>query len=66
MPFELNDPLDQEQRFIEMGRLMRIATKSTPWMMTINALSYGMPPQVVLGGVDRLVMLFRGRRIFER
>jgi lysyl-tRNA synthetase class 2 len=62
---ELNDPLDQEQRFIEMGRAYEDSDEEKHPMDDdyINALSYGMPPAGGFGiGVDRLVMLFSGRR----
>ena len=62
---ELNDPLDQEQRFIEMGRAYEDDDEEQHPMDDdyLNALSYGMPPAGGFGiGVDRLVMLFSGRR----
>ena len=62
---ELNDPLDQEQRFIEMGRAYADDDEEQHPMDNdfLNALSYGMPPAGGFGiGVDRLVMLFTGRR----
>lgn len=62
---ELNDPLDQEQRFIEMGRAYEDDDEEQHPMDDdfLNALSYGMPPAGGYGiGVDRLVMLFTGRR----
>jgi len=62
---ELNDPLDQEQRFLEMGRAYEDDDEEQHPMDDdfLNALSYGMPPAGGFGiGVDRLVMLFTGRR----
>jgi lysyl-tRNA synthetase, class II len=62
---ELNDPLDQEQRFIEMGRAYADDDEEQHPMDDdfLNALSYGMPPAGGFGiGVDRLMMLFSGRR----
>jgi len=62
---ELNDPLDQEQRFLEMGRAYEDDDEEQHPMDDdfLNALSYGMPPAGGFGiGVDRLVMLFAGRR----
>ncbi len=62
---ELNDPLDQEQRFLEMGRDYGSEDEERHPMDEdyLNALSYGMPPAGGFGiGVDRLVMLFSGRR----
>ena len=61
---ELNDPIDQEQRFIEMGRLYNSEEDdATPIDQDyLNAMRYGMPPCGGLGiGVDRIVMLFTGR-----
>lgn len=57
---ELNDPLDQEQRFLEQGRAYAAGDDEAQQMDTdyLNALMYGMPPTGGLGiGVDRLVML---------
>jgi len=62
---ELNNPLDQEQRFLEMGRSYKDDEKERHPMDDdyLNALSYGMPPAGGFGiGVDRLVMLLTGRR----
>ncbi len=62
---ELNDPLDQEQRFLEMGRDYKSDDEERHPMDDdyLNALSYGMPPAGGFGiGVDRLVMLLTGRR----
>jgi lysyl-tRNA synthetase class 2 len=62
---ELNDPLDQEQRFLEMGRAYEADDEEHNPMDEdyLNALSYGMPPAGGFGiGVDRLMMLLSGRR----
>ncbi len=62
---ELNDPLDQEQRFLEMGRDYESEDEERHPMDDdyLNALSYGMPPAGGFGiGIDRLVMLFSGKR----
>jgi lysyl-tRNA synthetase class 2 len=62
---ELNDPLDQEQRFLEMGRAYADDDEEQHPMDDdyLNALSYGMPPAGGFGiGVDRLMMLLSGRR----
>ena len=57
---ELNDPIDQEQRFLEQVK-QREAGDDEAHMMDrdfITALEYGLPPTGGLGiGVDRLVML---------
>ncbi|HWQ11238.1 MAG TPA: lysine--tRNA ligase [Roseiflexaceae bacterium] len=58
---ELNDPFDQEQRFLEQGRAYAAGDEEAQQMDTdyINALMYGMPPTGGLGiGVDRVAMLF--------
>ncbi len=57
---ELNDPFDQEQRFLEMGRLYAPEDEETHPMDEdyLRAMKYGMPPNGGFGlGVDRLVML---------
>lgn len=57
---ELNDPLDQEQRFLEQGRAYASGDDEAHQMDKdfLNALMYGMPPTGGLGmGVDRLVMV---------
>jgi lysyl-tRNA synthetase class 2 len=57
---ELNDPLDQEQRFIEMNHdYARDDEERHPMDEDyLRAMSYGMPPCGGFGlGVDRLVML---------
>ncbi len=57
---ELNDPLDQLERFLEQGRALESGDKeATPVDMDyINALSYGMPPAGGFGmGIDRFAMI---------
>ncbi len=57
---ELNDPLDQEQRFLEMGRLYGADSEESHPVDEdyLRAMRYGMPPNGGWGmGVDRLAML---------
>lgn len=57
---ELNDPLDQEQRFLEMGRDYAADDEEKHPMDEdyLRAMRYGMPPCGGFGmGIDRLVML---------
>jgi lysyl-tRNA synthetase class 2 len=57
---ELNDPFDQEQRFLDQGRAMQAGDDEAHQMDVdyLNALMYGMPPTGGLGmGVDRLAMV---------
>lgn len=58
---ELNDPLDQEARFLEMGRdYARDDEERHPMDDDyLRAMRYGMPPNGGFGmGIDRLAMLF--------
>jgi lysyl-tRNA synthetase, class II len=62
---ELNDPLDQEQRFIDMARIYGAGSdEETPLDEDyLRAMRYGMPPNGGFGmGVDRLVMLLTDQR----
>jgi lysyl-tRNA synthetase, class II len=57
---ELNDPLDQEQRFLEQGRAFEAGDDEAHQLDHdfLNALMYGMMPTGGLGvGVDRVVMI---------
>lgn len=57
---ELNDPIDQEQRFIEMGRTYDEGDEERHPMDEdyLRAMRYGMPPSGGFGmGIDRLTML---------
>jgi lysyl-tRNA synthetase class 2 len=61
---ELNDPFDQEQRFLEMGRDYADDDEEQHPMDDdyLNAMRYGMPPNGGFGmGIDRLTMLFTGK-----
>ena len=61
---ELNDPIDQEERFVEQ---MKLADKGDDEAMIIDqdflrALQYGMPPTSGIGiGIDRLAILMTGQ-----
>ena len=58
---ELNDPMDQEARFLEMGRDYASDDEERHPMDYdyLQAMRYGMPPNGGFGmGVDRLAMLF--------
>ncbi len=65
---ELNDPIDQEERFVDQ---MRLAAKGDDEAMIIDqdflrALQYGMPPTSGIGiGIDRLVMLMTGNPFIQ-
>jgi lysyl-tRNA synthetase class 2 len=61
---ELNDPLDQEQRFLEQGRDYAAGDDEAMQMDVdyLHALMVGMPPTGGMGlGIDRLAMLFTGQ-----
>ena len=65
---ELNDPLDQEERFKEQ---LRLSEKGDDEAMFIDqdflkALQYGMPPTSGIGiGIDRLTMLMTGKPFIQ-
>ena len=65
---ELNDPIDQEERFQDQ---LRLSEKGDDEAMFIDqdflrALQYGMPPTSGIGiGIDRLVMLMTGQSYIQ-
>lgn len=65
---ELNDPIDQYERFVEQ---MRLSEKGDDEAMIIDkdfirALEYGMPPTSGMGiGMDRLVMIMTGQTAIQ-
>jgi len=62
---ELNDPIDQRARFVELRAAMAGEDENVHPLDEdfLNALSYGMPPTGGFGtGIDRLTMLFADRQ----
>ena len=65
---ELNDPIDQEERFKEQ---LKLSEKGDDEAMFIDqdflrALQFGMPPTSGIGiGIDRLVMLMTGQTTIQ-
>jgi lysyl-tRNA synthetase, class II len=65
---ELNDPLDQEARFLEMGRAYDAKDEERHPLDEdyLQAMSYGMPPSGGFGmGIDRLTMLLTGNHLIR-
>ena len=61
---ELNDPIDQRDRFVEQLELAKRGDEEAMAMDDdfVRALEYGMPPTAGIGfGIDRLTMLFTGQ-----
>ncbi|MGC9348573.1 MAG: lysine--tRNA ligase [Anaerolineae bacterium] len=62
---ELNDPFEQEQRFVQQGRAYEAGDEEAQPMDEdyLQAMKYGMPPNGGFGvGIDRLAMLFTDNR----
>lgn len=65
---ELNDPIDQRERFEEQ---LRLAARGDEEAMALDndflrALEYAMPPTAGIGfGIDRLAMLFTGQQSIQ-
>lgn len=65
---ELNDPIDQEERFQDQLRLSEKGDEEAMFIDQdfLRALQYGMPPTSGIGiGIDRLVMLMTGQSYIQ-
>lgn len=65
---ELNDPIDQYERFQDQLRLSQKGDDEAMFIDQdfVRALEYGMPPTSGIGiGIDRLVMLMTGQTTIQ-
>jgi lysyl-tRNA synthetase class 2 len=60
---ELNDPIDQKERFVDQ---LKLADRGDAEAMAMDSLEYGMPPTSGLGfGIDRIVMLMTNQSTIQ-